>query len=277
MPSSLPQIRSVRPDESLLLASIPGHQVIPNHFVEAAFWWEYLRSSPEAVAAIQRTLTPTYWPRRDRSLVARVVHPGLLLVLGPGLKNHFGRKVFPQMSWMEAMQTRSIPRDEYPIFSAADLWAEQIDFAKPRAVELTSFPKHDLDDDDSESKRRQWGEHKNYHIEVNWEFTDKQVTQSFKEELVRLRPKNSPTPRVPYKSTLNKTILPVRPRSALGWLYILRARATCSSWRSFNEHYKKEICNVVHSMPAEQELMSRCRRARQIIGWLRTGVIAHME
>ena len=277
MVNSKTKVRYVVPDRRLLVASVPEKE-IQNHFIEAAFWWEYMRSSAYVVAAIRRASSPDYWPARARSRLSRIVDPGLLVILGRGLKNHFGEDIdFAELSWFDAMQTYSLRGEEHPEGMAAKFWNYWVHFVQPPAIEIKQSPTCINDDSSSGWELRRWGERHNYNIEVNWSYSNNQLMRELWSQLKTLRPKTYPNPRRGFRPALSKIRLPLNPRSALGWLYILRARAGCKSWSEFLENYRPTIREVLGQMPDETELMSRCRRALKIVNWFESGAITSMH
>lgn len=272
MANTKTKARNVPPDIDLLVASVSGTK-LPNHLVEAAFWWEYMRSSAHAIAAIRRASSQDYWPARARSHLTRIVDPGLLIILGRGLKNHFGEEIdFPDMSWFDAMQTHSLPGEEHPGGTVAEFWNHWVHFVQPPIVLIKESPSCTNDDNISRWKLRRWGKRYNYHIEVNWSYSNHQLMHGFWNQIKRLRPNSNP--RRGFRPALSKIPLPVNPRSALGWLFILRARASCKSWSDFLNRYRPVVRQELRRMPDETELMSRCRRALKIVGWFESGKIA---
>ncbi len=264
-------VRAVPADLLLLEASV-ARAGIAEEFVRGAFWWEYLRSSPAAVQDLQQRINVYIHLNCD--------FPGTRII-GPGFVKHyllhtalFGFVHFPQLSWREAMHRWSLGKvvntanEEFPKrpITVAQLWAH---WCGRRVGEPLTIGRSFSEIDDFEDPLFK-GPTDTFLMRANWRFSDVEMTRAFSEFLRKKRPPLGAI-RAPHLGKPWTSKLPVRPRSALGWLFVQRAYAELGSWNALLDRYGRDFRRLFGAVPDEKELMARRRRAFSIIGWYSRG------
>lgn len=268
MDATKSSVRVVRPD-LLLLESSVARAGIPEDLVVAAFWWEYMRSSPAAVQAIEQACRASCYTTEDKSPLAQVIGFDAVEEFGQQQEPIFGDFYFPRLSWGEAMRTFSPSHDEDPfpsIYTLAEFWRGCVTgVSTPMWIGRKWMEIYSPDEEIPEDPPVFW-------IRLNWRHSDAELIRFFRRFLREKRPVNSTKPArlVTSRSAVD---LPVKPRSALGWLFVQRAYEECGSWSLFLDKYGPEFRRICGAIPDEKDLMARRRRAVQIVGWFSRGIV----
>lgn len=255
---------------------------VPPHEVVGCFWWEYARSAPAVAKAVECLM------RADgeraaayTSSPARVIGNKLLLLLS-WFNLITAGPIFPQCSWVRFRTITALPTKH----RFADMWMDFV--ANSAAPVICSGPAISVDRDSLKA----WNEKGDVYdltlpilggtsaargetrtstlVTIDWTYSDQQIVNIFKHNLVRLRPKKDfPPPRRakarsltglhPLTSSAGGAVDPPDYQAELGWLSVLRRRNAVSSWT-----------NYLHLYPANtalRDLKAQCRWARQRVKW----------